>query len=77
MKKIAKIVIILLMLIGIAFSISNFFLIEAKATDEVKVTNEIKGSDENGAWEYFSNGTKQCIAPGTACKTGDAFAPNI
>jgi hypothetical protein len=67
MKRIVKVVMILLMLIGIVFSISNSFSVEIKAG----------GSGDDGHWEYYTNGTRQCVAPGTGCKTGDDIAPNI
>jgi hypothetical protein len=56
MGKIAKIMMIVFMIIGIAFSISNFISVELKADDDW------------GAWEYFPNGKKACMGAGQECK---------
>ena len=64
MKRILKILMVVLMLIGIAFAIPNF------------ISPKLKAEGLNGSWVY-KNGVKVCIAPGNECSTfGNGFEPN-
>lgn len=58
-KKIAKIIMLILMLIGITFSISNFSSVEIEA-----------GSKKDGACLYL-NGKFRCMGDGNECATDD------
>ncbi len=62
MKKVVKIVLVLIMLLGIAFSLSNF------------ITLELKASPYKAAWVY-ANGVFECMGQGTDCDPF-AFIPN-
>ena len=57
-KKIAKITMIVFMLVGIGFSISNFITVELKAK-----------CNRDGSW-VFNGPDKECMAPGDVCCTG-------
>lgn len=56
MKRILKILMVVLMLIGSTFAISNF------------ISPKLKAEGLNGSWVY-KNGVKVCIAPGSECST--------
>ena len=58
MKRNIKIVLILIMILGIAFSISNFLSVELTA------------AEKTGAWVY-KNGVRECMGFGNEC---DPFA---
>ncbi len=58
MKKYIKIVLILIMILGIAFSISNFLSVELTA------------GEKTGTWVY-RNGVRECMGIGSDC---DPFA---
>jgi uncharacterized protein YxeA len=62
MKKILKILMIVSMIIGVAFSISNFISIETKASPTSK----------NGAWVEV-NGTWECAGDGSECDPLNGF----
>lgn len=53
-KKGAKLVMILIMLLGISFSILNFLSLELKAIND-------------GHWEDFQNGASVCMPPALDC----------
>ena len=55
-KKILKIAMILIMLVGIAFSITNFLSVESKAEGSTR-----------GAWVYV-NDTYRCMGDGNECE---------
>jgi hypothetical protein len=58
LKKVIKIMMVLIMILGIAFSLSNFISIELKA------------GEKTGAWVY-KNGVRECMGFGNDC---DPFA---
>jgi hypothetical protein len=58
LKKVIKITLVLIMVLGIAFSLSNFISIELKA------------GEKTGSWVY-KNGVKECMGFGNEC---DPFA---
>jgi ABC-type enterochelin transport system permease subunit len=58
MKKVIKITLVLIMVLGIAFSISNF------------ISLELKAAEKTGAWVY-KNGVRECMGFGNEC---DPFA---
>ncbi len=58
LKKVIKIMMVLIMIVGIAFSLSNFISIELKA------------AEKTGTWVY-KNGVKECMGIGNEC---DPFA---
>jgi hypothetical protein len=62
MKKVVKIVLVLIMLLGIAFSLSNF------------ITLELKASPNKAAW-YYANGVIECMGQGNECDPF-AYLPN-
>jgi len=63
MNKLFKITMIVLMLIGISLSISNFFCVELRAVEN------------NGTW--VDDVARVCIAPGNECSTfGYEFFPD-
>jgi hypothetical protein len=57
-QKVVKIVLVLIMVLGIAFSLSNF------------VSVELNAGEKTGAWVY-KNGVRECMGLGTEC---DPFA---
>lgn len=57
-KKAAKIILVFIMLLGIGFSISNFFSLDLDAVEKT------------GAWVY-KNGVRECMGLGQDC---DPFA---
>lgn len=59
MKKCAKIMMIIVMFLGLGFSIFNFFSVESKA-----ISNPLKA-----AWVY-SAGEFRCMGDGTDCTIG-------
>jgi len=61
MKKIIKIIMVILMLMGIGFSIFNFLSVEIKAGGG--------GIPIKGAWVY-SAGQYRCMGDGTDCTIG-------
>jgi len=59
MKKVIKITLVLIMVLGIAFSLSNFISLELKSAGA-----------KTSAWVY-KNGVRECMGIGTDC---DPFA---
>jgi hypothetical protein len=62
MKKLIKMMLVLIMLLGIAFSLSNF------------ITLELKASPNKAAW-YYANGVIECMGQGNECDPF-AYLPN-
>jgi hypothetical protein len=62
MKKILKIVLIVIMILGIAFSIFNF----------VSIKTEALNSSDRGAW-VIVNGNWECGGDGNECDIEGAF----
>jgi hypothetical protein len=58
MKKVIKITLVLIMVLGIAFSLSNF------------ISQDLNAGEKNGSWVY-ENGVKECMGFGNEC---DPFA---
>jgi ABC-type enterochelin transport system permease subunit len=58
LKKVIKIMMVLILISGIAFSLSNFISVELKAVEKT------------GAWVY-KNGVRECMGAGNEC---DPFA---
>jgi hypothetical protein len=58
MKRVMKMLLVLIMILGIAFSISNF------------VSLELEAGEKTGSWVY-RNGVKECMGFGNEC---DPFA---
>lgn len=56
MKNVIKIMMIIIMLLGIVFSLSNFISLELNADGNL------------GYWEIWPDG-KECIPPGSDCTT--------
>jgi hypothetical protein len=61
-KKVVKSLFVIFIIVGIVFSMSNFFSIELRA-----------GKD--GDWEYNQHGDRECVQPGDKCLSGGAFEP--
>ena len=61
-KKVVKIVLVLIMVLGLGFSLSNFIALELKA------------SPYKAAWVY-ANGVIECMGQGTDCDPF-AYLPN-
>jgi hypothetical protein len=59
MKKVIKIILIIIMLLGIVFSISNFI-----------IPGKIKAASEKGVWVYV-NGDWECTGDGESCDIGE------
>jgi hypothetical protein len=62
MKKIVKVMLVLIMVLGIAFSLSNFISLELKAGEKMST------------W-YYANGVIECMGHGTECDPF-AYLPN-
>jgi hypothetical protein len=58
MKKVVKMALVLIMLLGIGFSLSNF------------ITLELKANPKTATW-YYVNGVFECMGHGNEC---DPFA---
>jgi hypothetical protein len=58
MKKVMKVMLVLIMVLGIAFSISNF------------ISMELKAGEKTSSWVYV-NGVRDCMGYGNEC---DPFA---
>ena len=57
-KKLVKIILVLIMMLGIGFSISNF------------VSLDLRAGDKTATW-YYANGVIECMGRGNEC---DPFA---
>jgi hypothetical protein len=55
MRKIVKFILVVIMFIGIAFSIINFISLDAKASKGLQ-----------GVWDY-DNGVRKCLGIGDEC----------
>lgn len=58
LKKVIKIMMVLIMILGIAFSLSNF------------ISFQLEAGEKTGSWVY-ENGVKECMGFGDEC---DPFA---
>ena len=60
-NKVIKVMLIVIMIFGIAFSISNFIF-----------PGKIHASSKDGVWDDFG-GDIECVASGKICSTGGSF----
>ena len=61
---VAKVVLIIIMLLGIGFSVSNF------------VSLELEAAPDRGVWVDLGSGVKECAGDGDECDILTGFEPN-